>query len=150
MALDVLPQDEQIQVIQYVLHHRGAGVSVTEVFEGALAMRSARPAARDEQATDDDAAIGGTAAAGATGAPPAPVEPGPWAPPGEQPIPFYIGNEAHKGIADRYRAAHAGDSVFSNYAAISRSSMPPSSSDTRPMPVHCPTANSGSCRTSRT
>ncbi len=119
MALDVLPQDEQIQVIEYVLHHRGTGVSVTEVFEGALAMREGRHAARDPQAHDDGAATDGAAAAGTTGAPPAPVGPGPWAPPGEQPIPLYIGNEAHKGIADRYRAAHATDSVFTNYAAIS-------------------------------
>jgi hypothetical protein len=115
MALDRLPQDEQIQIIEYVLHHRGAGVSVSEVFEGALAMRNGKDAARDPQAH------GGTGAAGMTtsGAPPAPVEPGPWAPPGEQPIPFYIGNEAHAGIARQYRAAHGGDRVAANYAPIS-------------------------------
>ena len=50
MALDVLPQGEQIQVIEYVLHHRGAGVNVTEVFEGALAMRDGKDAAADPKA----------------------------------------------------------------------------------------------------
>jgi hypothetical protein len=119
MALDVLPRDEQIQVIEYVLHHRGAGVSVTEVFEGALAMREGRSVTPGPHTQEDDAATDGGATAGTTGAPPAPVEPGPWAPPGKQLIELYIGNEAHKGIADRYRAAHTTDSVFTNYAAIS-------------------------------
>jgi hypothetical protein len=56
IALDVLPQEEQIQVIDYVLHHRGAGVRVTEVFEGALAMREGKDAARDPQAHGGGAA----------------------------------------------------------------------------------------------
>jgi hypothetical protein len=114
MALDLLPHDQQIQIVEYVLHHRGAGVSVTEVFEGALAMREGKDAARDPQAHGGDAASAGTTAAAGSGGAPAPVEPGPWAPPGEQPIPFYIGNEAHKGIALNYRAAHPGEPVASN------------------------------------
>jgi hypothetical protein len=114
MALDLLPHDQQIQIVEYVLHHRGAGVSVTEVFEGALAMREGKDAARDPQAHGGDAATAGTTAAAGPGGAPAPVEPGPWAPPGEQPIPFYIGNEAHKGIALNYRAAHPGEPIASN------------------------------------
>ena len=119
MALDALPQDQQIQIVEFVLHHRGAGVSVTEVFEGALAMREGKDAARDPQAHGGGAATAGSTAAGTSGAPSAPVEPGPWAPPGKQPVPLYIGNEAHKGIADHYVAAHSGEPVVANYAAIS-------------------------------
>jgi hypothetical protein len=111
LALDALPQDQQIQIVEYVLHHRGVGVRVTEVFEGALAMREGKDATRDPQAHGGDAAIAGPTT---SGAPPAPVESGPWAPPGEQPIPFYIGNEAHKGIAQNYRAAHPGEPIASN------------------------------------
>ena len=119
MALDVLPQGEQSQVIEYVLHHRGAGVNVTEVFEGALAMRDGKDAAADPKAQGGDAiAAGTTVTPSAGGAPPAPVEPGPWAPPGDQPIPFYIGNEAHAGIAANYVAAHRGESVLTNSSPI--------------------------------
>jgi hypothetical protein len=50
------------------------------------------------------------AAAAAT----SPVAPGGWNPPGNQPIPFYIGNEAHVAIALAYVAAHAGERVFTN------------------------------------
>jgi hypothetical protein len=124
MALDALPQDQQIQIVEYVLHHRGAGASVTEVFEGALAVSEGKDAARNPPAHEGGTATAGAGTAGPTAAvtgsePPAPVEPGPWSPPGEQPIPFYIGNEAHKGIADHYVAAHPGEPVFANYAAIS-------------------------------
>lgn len=120
MALDVLPQDEQIQVIEYVLHHRGVGVSVsvTEVFEGALAIREGRQTARDPQAHGDTAATAGPTAAGTAGAPPAPVEPGPWAPPGDQPIPLYIGNAAHAGIALNYVNAHPGEPVATNASPL--------------------------------
>jgi len=114
-ALDLLPQDQQIQIVEYVLHHRGAGVSVTEVFEGALAMREGKDATRDPQVHGGDAATAGPTTSGAS---PAPVEPGPWVPPGEQPIPLYIGNEAHKGIAASYVAAHGGDVVRTNASPV--------------------------------
>lgn len=64
------------------------------------------------------AAGGGPAAATTTG--PAPVEPRPWAPPGDQPIPFYIGNEAHNAIARNYIAAHENDTVFANNISLTR------------------------------
>jgi uncharacterized protein DUF4157 len=118
LALDVLPQDEQIQLIEYVLHHRGAGVSVTEVFEGALAMRKGRHPPRDEQSPDDAARSDGAATAGATGAPPEPVEPGPWAPPGKEPIELYIGTAAHTGIALNYVNAHPGERVETNASPL--------------------------------
>src|SRR5262249_46636368 len=50
---------------------------------------------------------------------PPPVEPGPWAPPGDQPGGFYIGNEVHKAIAIQYEGAHASDVVRSNYYPMS-------------------------------
>src|SRR5262249_12718080 len=48
-----------------------------------------------------------------------PVGPAPWNPPGTQPIPFYIGNEAHIGIAASYTAVHPGDLVFTNFIPLS-------------------------------
>jgi Domain of unknown function (DUF4157) len=52
--------------------------------------------------------------ANAAAAAPNPVGPGNWNPPGNQPIPFYIGNEAHVAIALQYVALHAGQQVFTN------------------------------------
>jgi hypothetical protein len=48
-----------------------------------------------------------------------PVGPGPWNPPGNQPIPYYIGNQAHIGIGASYSAAHPGDPVFTNFIPLS-------------------------------
>ncbi|RME28110.1 MAG: DUF4157 domain-containing protein [Deltaproteobacteria bacterium] len=45
--------------------------------------------------------------------------PGPWAPPGDQPIPFYIGNSAHVAIAQAYAAERIGELVFTNFTPIS-------------------------------
>jgi hypothetical protein len=47
------------------------------------------------------------------------VNPLPWAPPGGQPIPFYIGNQAHIQIAAYYAAAHSGDVAFYNFTPMS-------------------------------
>lgn len=47
------------------------------------------------------------------------INPGPWLPPGGQPIPFYIGNEAHRYIAAEYRKAHPVDVVRTNTTPIS-------------------------------
>ncbi len=38
--------------------------------------------------------------------------------PGKQPVPFYIGNEAHKAISAYYEKAHSTDIVFTNYFPI--------------------------------
>lgn len=48
------------------------------------------------------------------------IGPGDWNPPGNQPIRYYIGNEAHKGIARVYENAHPGDVVRSNFVKISK------------------------------
>ncbi|MCU0548852.1 MAG: hypothetical protein MUC48_05845 [Leptolyngbya sp. Prado105] len=47
------------------------------------------------------------------------LDPGEWNPPGNQPIRFYIGAEAHKGISRYYTVAHVGESVFTNFISIS-------------------------------
>jgi hypothetical protein len=47
------------------------------------------------------------------------VGPGPWNPPGNQAIRYYIGNEAHVGIGASYTAAHPGDPVFTNFIPLS-------------------------------
>lgn len=47
------------------------------------------------------------------------VGPAPWAPPGGQPIPYYIGNQAHVQIAAYYAAAHTGDIAFYNFIPMS-------------------------------
>jgi hypothetical protein len=46
------------------------------------------------------------------------MHPGPWEPPGQQPIPFYIGNQAHDAIADYYEEMHREDQVFSNHLPL--------------------------------
>jgi hypothetical protein len=48
-----------------------------------------------------------------------PVGPGPWNPPGGQPIPFYIGNVAHVAIAAEYAVVHGGDIAFYNFTPVS-------------------------------
>ena len=47
------------------------------------------------------------------------IKPGPWNPPGGQPIPFYIGTTAHIGIAGFYAAEHLGQIAFYNFTAMS-------------------------------
>jgi hypothetical protein len=113
--IDKLGPGEQLAIYAHLLVRRGAHVAVTTLMEGALALRESEAAG----------AVGGLGA-GAQGTPagagatvtPHPVEPGPWAPPGEQPIPLYIGNEAHAVIARWYRAAHTGDRMRFNNIAI--------------------------------
>ena len=46
------------------------------------------------------------------------MSPGPWAPPGGQPAPFYVGNDAHKGIGERYQKANYPDTVFLNSTPV--------------------------------
>jgi len=153
--LDQIPQDQQLQVLEYLLHSKGAAIGGATLMEGVVAMRAhhaAGPVApggglagtgpRGEDGTGagshaptgagSAASAGSTASAGpaavAAGAGPAaatappveptPVEPGAWAPPGDQPIPFYIGNEAHTKIAQHYAAAHGGERVASNVFPI--------------------------------
>jgi Domain of unknown function (DUF4157) len=48
-----------------------------------------------------------------------PIGPGPWNLPGDLPIPFYIGTEAHIAIATVYEDAHYGDQTFYNFFEMS-------------------------------
>ncbi len=130
VILDQIPHDQQLQIFEYILNQRGLSVAATTLMEGVVAMRERETAAAGGTG---DGAPGSDAAGGvpATGAPataggpaaatvtaPSPIEPRPWAPPGDQPIPFYIGNEAHKGIADNYKAAHGNDDVRANTSPL--------------------------------
>ena len=138
VILDQIPLDQQLQIFEYILNRRGLSVAATTLMEGVVAMRerevaegtgaggrtsghgAPRGAAGSGPAAGGAPASAGGPAAGATTAGPSPVEPGPWAPPGDQPIPFYIGNEAHKAIADKYAAAHQGDQVRTNHSPLLR------------------------------
>jgi hypothetical protein len=135
VILDQIPHDQQLQVFEYILNRRGLSVAATTLMEGVVAMRERETAAAGGTgggapgsgasggAAGGVPATGGAPAAGgpaaATAPAPTPVEPRPWAPPGEQPIPFYIGNEAHKEIARNYEAAHRGDAVHANTSSLS-------------------------------
>ncbi|GAB4563836.1 MAG: hypothetical protein Tsb0020_13370 [Haliangiales bacterium] len=44
--------------------------------------------------------------------------PGPWQPPGAQPIPMYIGNEAHRLIGEYYFNLHRDEAVFRNFTPL--------------------------------
>jgi hypothetical protein len=135
VILDQIPLDQQLQIFEYILNQRGLSVAATTLMEGVLAMRERKTAAAGgagggaagsggggtaggvSAIGGAPAASGGPAAATPTG--PAPVEPSPWAPPGDQPIPFYIGNEAHKRIAHNYEVAHRNDTVRANNYPLS-------------------------------
>jgi len=121
VMLDQIPQDQQLQVLEYLLHRKGSGVSVTTLVEGVIAMRE-RGVADPSAATGHGASAAGVGPAATTTAPsgaPSPIEPDPWAPPGEQPIPLYIGNEAHIRIAREYATACRPDRVLANFFSIS-------------------------------
>src|SRR6185436_12571047 len=88
---------------------------------GVIAMRE-RGVANPSAATGHGASTAGAGPAATTTAPsgaPSPIEPSPWAPPGEQPIPLYIGNAAHTRIAREYATAHGSDQVLANFFSIS-------------------------------
>jgi hypothetical protein len=133
-ALDQVSRDQQLQILSWMLQRRGASIEATTLVEGVLAIRSgahqdnasgaqrqpgpgAAPSAEPTLGQNIEAAVASVnqTAAGA----PVPIEPGPWEPPGDQPIPFYIGNEAHRAIAEEYRGAHPADRVATNTSPIS-------------------------------
>jgi len=133
IQLDQISANEQLAIYSYLLHRRGISLAVTTLLEGVIAMRNAGAAggAGSPDATADpqgagtgsraeSPAAGTSGVAGASmGGAPAPVEPGPWGPPGDQPIPFYIGNEAHKAIALEYVLANPADTIRTNNFPIS-------------------------------
>jgi hypothetical protein len=48
------------------------------------------------------------------------ISAGPWEPPGNQPIPLYIGTKVHDNIAQYYLSHHDRDSVYTNYITIAK------------------------------
>jgi len=137
-ALDHVSHDQQLQILAYLLRHRGVSIEATTLAEGVLAMRdgadldnaaaSREPltAGAGRGAADEAGAPGGEEQATGTamgasvvGGAPALINPSPWSPPGNQPGGFYVGNEAHNEIAKVYEAAHPGDRVFTNADSIS-------------------------------
>jgi len=95
---------QQQRWLDYVARRR-FGSRAQQTIEGAKAMLEA-----ESGGPADPTAL--QAAAGA-------VSPSPWNPPGSQPIPFYIGNEAHVGIAASYATAHPADVAFYNFTPLS-------------------------------
>jgi hypothetical protein len=114
--IDPLTPGEQLAIYAHLLLQRGVHVAVKTLMEGVLALRESEAAGAEGVGgvgpQGMPAEVGGTTA-------PKGVEPDPWNPPGDQPISFYIGNTAHRAIADVYRAAHRGDKIQSNDFAIS-------------------------------
>jgi hypothetical protein len=101
-----LPADQQQDMLNFASTARQLSPATRE---GLVAMMASQiPGA-------SPAGLSPAVAQGVTGA----VAPGSWNPPGNQPIPFYIGNEAHVGIAASYVAKHPGDPVFTNFIPLS-------------------------------
>jgi len=140
VALDHVSRDQQLQILGYLLHRRGASVEAMTLVEGVIAMREGanrdiaaasseplpagagrgagdRAGSTDRDEQEESAAMGASVAGGVAG--PAPITPGPWAPPGNQPGGLYVGAAAHTAIAAVYRAAHSTDQVFINTTPIS-------------------------------
>jgi len=97
-------RDEALQAMASI---RGVSMPSPAVIEGLAAM------------LETAAATASTIPEAAQGAITGPIGPGPWAPPGGQPIPFYIGNEAHISIGATYVAAHPGNIVYTNFFPMS-------------------------------
>ena len=97
-----------------------------EAGEGAIDFEGLGPVAAAAMGETPTVAPSGAASGGApaTGGGMVPqtagggMSPGPWAPPGGQPAPFYVGNDAHKGIGERYAAANNPDLVFLNSTPV--------------------------------
>jgi hypothetical protein len=91
--------------VRHILETRGVDKDmVTETLEGVSALDELQA-----QGAVPDPSVQATGA----------VQPAPWNPPGGQPIPYYIGSEAHVAIAAHYRSEHTGDQVFTNFSPIS-------------------------------
>ena len=107
--LEQLGQDEQFGVYRHMIARRQGTPDLHRLLEGVIAMESAG-VPRSEPA-----------AAGITspGPAPAPIEPGPWHRPGDQPTPFYIGNEAHRWIGLHYGNHHKGETIALNHTPVS-------------------------------
>jgi hypothetical protein len=101
-----LPSDQATTLIEYLIDKKVSGAMSSLSREGLLA--TIAPALYS-------ISLPASVLASIT----APIGPGPFTPPGNQPIPFYIGNTAHISIAATYVAEHPGQLVFTNFTPIS-------------------------------
>lgn len=103
-----LPDEQQQAMLNFAGNARRISAATRE---GLVAMMASEVSG---------ATLGGLSPAVAQGVT-GPVNPAPWNPPGNQPIPFYIGNQAHVGIAASYTAAHPGELpfIFTNFISLS-------------------------------
>jgi hypothetical protein len=89
IELDQIPHDQQMQVLEYLIGSKGLSVGGTTLLEGVIAMREQQATKPSATAAPrgvlPQAAAGAPGPAAATAAAPSPVNPGPWAPPGDQP-----------------------------------------------------------------
>lgn len=109
-AIERMPVDEQYGIYLYLTARRQPSMDLEMLLEGALAMQSAL-VEQTEPVPGARGAMAGTAM-------PAPIEPGPWARPGNQPDMLYRGNAAHKAIAEYYADKHRGDTIWRNSTPI--------------------------------
>jgi hypothetical protein len=111
-GLAQLPEATQDLVLSAVLARRGSTVSVQQMREGIAALVESEDALDAESNATTEDADPPTLAPLMAG-----IAIGPWNP-GGMPIPFYIGNAAHVGIAASYAALHATDAAFYNFSPI--------------------------------
>jgi hypothetical protein len=119
VTLQGLPAAERDALLNSLSRKVGSTVPVPQLLEGAEALReSAEIDAREGPVEVEDEGNDPTVFPSDVGIGAAAVKPGPWNPPGKQPIPFYIGTQAHMGIAATYAAAHPGHIAFYNFTSL--------------------------------
>jgi hypothetical protein len=107
-----MPEAERMALLKQVLTATGRADMIPLIVEGttALTESEAALAAQPVQEVDPSAANIAPTMAGVT--------PGPWNPPGKQPIGYYLGLSAHVAIAAVYAAAHPTDEAFYNVVSV--------------------------------
>ncbi|KUG57425.1 hypothetical protein AVL62_13455 [Serinicoccus chungangensis] len=110
-AVASLSATTRTSLLTKVLTAMGRGDEVPDLLEGMTALQDSESFRASE---GEDVVSPGTPDQTVAG-----ISPGPWAPPGGQPIPFYIGTSAHTAITAFYAASHATDLAFYNYIPIS-------------------------------
>ena len=107
-----LPEAERMTLLEQVLRATGRAEMIPLLREGMTAFTEseAARAAQPVQEVDPSAANVAPTMAGVT--------PGPWNPPGKQPIGFYLGLSAHTVIAAEYASMHLTDEAFYNVVSV--------------------------------
>lgn len=86
--------------------------------EGENSLSASYPTGWGENETEDDLWPGAPWSDEEVAPSMAGLTPGPWAPPGNQPAPLYVGREVHEAIAREYVETHGLDRVFTNSMSI--------------------------------